>query len=69
MDAAQRFWLEITGAQPEQFYKPAIKRHNPKTTRKNTGGTYHGCLAVRVRRSTRLYRKIEGWASAAMPAA
>ena len=36
------------------------------TTRKNVGSTYHGCLNVRVRRGSRLYRKIDGWASAAM---
>jgi hypothetical protein len=65
VEAANQFWQEVTGAQPQQFYKPAIKRHNPKTTRKNVGGTYHGCLAVRVRRGTKLYRKIEGWAAAA----
>jgi hypothetical protein len=69
MDAAQLFWREVTGARPEQFYKPAIKRHNPKTTRKNVGDTYHGCLAVRVRRSTHLYRKIDGWVAAATSAA
>jgi hypothetical protein len=68
VEAANRFWQEVTGAQPRQFYKPALKRHNPKTARKNVGDTYHGCLAVRVRRGTRLYRRIEGWAAAAMAA-
>jgi hypothetical protein len=68
VQAAHRFWREVTGAKPEQFSKPAIKRHNPRTTRKNVGDTYHGCLAVRVRRSARLYRRIEGWAGAAMAA-
>jgi transposase len=63
------FWQEITGAAPEQFNKPVIKRHNPLTVRKNVGDTYHGCLRVEVRRSSELYRKIEGWASAAMTAA
>lgn len=64
--AAQRFWQEITGASPEQFQKPALKRHNPKTNRKNVGADYHGCLRVTVYRSSAFYRKIEGWASAAM---
>src|SRR5689334_4324178 len=29
-------------------------------------GDYHGCLRIDVRRSASLYRKIEGWAAAAM---
>jgi transcriptional regulator with XRE-family HTH domain len=63
---AQKFWLGVTGAAPAQFRRPALKRHNPKTTRKNTGADYHGCLRIEVRHSISLYRKIEGWASAAM---
>ena len=31
VEAAQRFWLDVTGAQPSQFRRPALKRHNPKT--------------------------------------
>jgi transcriptional regulator with XRE-family HTH domain len=66
--AAQRFWLNITGADPTQFRRPTLKRHRPTTIRKNTGDDYHGCLRLEVRRSTSLYRKIEGWASATMSA-
>jgi hypothetical protein len=66
IDAAQRFWLDITRADPAQFRRPTLKRHNPKTLRKNTGSDYHGCLRIDVRRSSALYRKIEGWAAAAM---
>jgi transcriptional regulator with XRE-family HTH domain len=66
VEAAQRFWQEVTGAQPSQFKKPTLKRHNPKTNRKNVGEGYHGCLKVYVLRSNALYRKIEGWAAAAM---
>jgi transposase len=66
--AAQQFWQDTTGVKPEQFRRPTLKRHNPKTIRKNTGDDYHGCLVIVVRRSLRLYRKIEGWASAAMAA-
>jgi hypothetical protein len=62
--SAERFWLVLTGARPEQFGKTFLKRHNPATTRKNTADGYHGCLRVDVRRSCELYRKIEGWASA-----
>ena len=65
-EAAQQFWLEVTGAHPSQFRSPTLKRHNPRTVRTNVGENYHGCLMVGVRRSAVLYRRIEGWASAAM---
>jgi hypothetical protein len=52
--AAHLFWLGLTGAPPAQFRRPVLKRHNPKTVRKN------------VRRSGDLYRRIQGWAEAAM---
>jgi transcriptional regulator with XRE-family HTH domain len=64
--AAQRFWLDVTRAHLAQFRSPTLKRHNPRTVRKNTGEDYHGCLRVDVRRSAGLYRQIEGWAAAAM---
>jgi hypothetical protein len=66
--AAHKFWQDVTGTGPAQFSKPVIKRHNPKTVRKNVGDAYHGCLRVEVRRGSKLYRKIEGWATAAMVA-
>ena len=66
--AAQQFWLDLTKADQAQFRRPTIKRHNPTTIRKNTGDGYHGCLRIVVRRSTGLYRQIEGWAAAAMSA-
>jgi DNA-binding CsgD family transcriptional regulator len=65
-DAAQRFWQEITGGHPEQFGATTLKRHNPKTIRKNIDADYHGCLRIDVLRSSELYRKIAGWAGAAM---
>ncbi len=37
--AAELFWLEATGTKPEQFLTPTLKRHNPKTVRKNVGET------------------------------
>jgi transposase-like protein len=66
IEAAQSFWLRITGSPAEQFRPPALKRHSPTTVRKNTGDDYHGCLRIEVLRSSGLYRKIEGWATAAM---
>jgi hypothetical protein len=68
MEAAQRFWLEVSGAPPDRFRTPTMKRHNPKTVRKNVGEDYHGCLRIDVCRSADLHRKIEGWAGASMAA-
>jgi hypothetical protein len=64
--AAHRYWREVTGLNEHQFGAPTLKHHNPKTIRKNIGEDYHGCLAIRVRVSSDLYRRIEGWASTAM---
>jgi hypothetical protein len=64
--SAELFWLKITGAKPEQFHRPALKSHIPKTERKNVGENYHGCLRIEVNRGSGLYRKIEGWAEAIM---
>jgi hypothetical protein len=64
--AAEHFWLEVTEATIDQFATPTLKRHNPKTVRKNVGETYHGCLRIDVRHSADLYRTIEGWAAASM---
>jgi transcriptional regulator with XRE-family HTH domain len=66
VEAAQKFWLHVTGAGSDQFRRPTLKRHNPTTVRKNVGDSYHGCLRIDVRTSVALYRKIEGWAGAIM---
>ncbi|MGW5422363.1 hypothetical protein [Streptomyces sp. NPDC003943] len=60
VSAAERYWAEITGAAPDGFGKTTLKRHNPKTARKNVEDDYRGCLVVRVRGSADLYRRIEG---------
>src|SRR5215470_20109097 len=45
---AECFWLEVTGAEPTQFRRPTLKRHHPRTVRKNVGADYRGCLRVEV---------------------
>jgi transcriptional regulator with XRE-family HTH domain len=67
--AANRFWQQVTGLPEEQFLKPTLKRHNPKTVRLNVGDDYHGCLVITVRKALDLYRQIEGWAIAAIKGA
>ncbi|MCP3822785.1 hypothetical protein NLX86_33320 [Streptomyces sp. A3M-1-3] len=59
--AAEGYWAELVGADLNAFNKTTIKKHNPKTVRKNTGDTYRGCLVIKVRQSADLYRRIEGW--------
>ncbi|MEU4102920.1 hypothetical protein AB0F16_20415 [Streptomyces tanashiensis] len=57
---AERYWGELTGVDPSAFGKATIKRHNPRTNRKNVGTEYHGCLSIRILGSADLYRRIEG---------
>ncbi|WP_301129774.1 hypothetical protein [Streptomyces cacaoi] len=59
--AAERYWADLAAVGPESFNKTTLKRHNPRTVRKNTGENYRGCLVVRVRQGAELYRRIEGW--------
>lgn len=66
VDAAHSFWLATTETAVEQFRKPTLKPHNPATVRYNVGDGYHGCLRVEVRRSSVLFRQIEGWARGVM---
>ena len=68
VEAADQYWRDVTGVPAGQFRRPTLKRHKPKTNRKNTRDLYHGCLRIEVRRSVDLYMSIEGWAAAAMSA-
>ncbi|MDX3851365.1 hypothetical protein [Streptomyces sp. AK02-01A] len=61
VSAAERFWAGVAGVDVEALGKTTLKRHNPKTVRKNVGEDYRGCFAIRVLRSADLYRRIEGW--------
>lgn len=58
--AAERFWAGLVGATRSAFNKTTIKRHNPKTVRKNVGDAYRGCLVIKVLKGADLYRRIEG---------
>ncbi|KOT93657.1 hypothetical protein ADK70_13685 [Streptomyces rimosus subsp. pseudoverticillatus] len=59
--AAEQYWADLLGVDAAAFGKTTLKKHNPKTVRKNVGESYHGCLVVRVRQGADLYRRIEGW--------
>lgn len=57
---AEQYWADLVGAERSAFNKTTLKKHNPKTVRKNTGEAYRGCLVIKVRKSADLYRRIEG---------
>ncbi|WP_121831345.1 helix-turn-helix domain-containing protein [Streptomyces sp. S1] len=57
---AERFWAELAGVDASTFQRSTLKRHNPKTVRKNTAEAYRGCLVVYVTGGSELYRRMEG---------
>lgn len=61
VEYAHEFWSRVTGVAVDTFTRPTLKRHNPKTMRRNVGTTYVGCLTIVVRRSSDLNRQIAGW--------
>ncbi|SPF03829.1 hypothetical protein [Streptomyces sp. MA5143a] len=61
VEAAEQFWADRVGVDVSTFQRTTIKKHNPKTVRKNVGEDYRGCLVIRVAQGADLYRRIEGW--------
>ncbi|MFI9393765.1 hypothetical protein ACIG53_23145 [Streptomyces bauhiniae] len=57
---AENYWADVVGVDVAAFSRATLKKHNPRTVRKNTGDTYRGCLVVYVRQSADLYRRMEG---------
>ncbi|MFI6806528.1 hypothetical protein ACIBO6_16115 [Streptomyces luteogriseus] len=57
---AESYWADLVGADRSAFNKTTLKKHNPKTVRKNTGDSYRGCLVIKVLKGADLYRRIEG---------
>lgn len=66
LERATTYWADLADVPSSQFRKPVIKRHKPKTNRRNVVDDYRGCLLITVNQSADLYRRIEGWAFAAM---
>lgn len=58
--SAEQYWAELVRADRSAFNKTTLKRHNPKTVRKNVGDSYRGCLVIKVLKAADLYRRIEG---------
>ncbi|MGX1490788.1 hypothetical protein [Streptomyces tendae] len=61
VEGAKRYWADLVGVDASVFQKTTLKKHNPKTVRKNVGDAYRGCLVIRVSQGAELYRRIEGW--------
>ncbi|MGW0081243.1 hypothetical protein [Streptomyces sp. NPDC003393] len=59
-EAAEKYWADVVGVDVASFSRATLKKHNPRTVRKNTGEAYHGCLMIYVRQSAHLYRRMEG---------
>jgi hypothetical protein len=66
VEGAKRYWANLAGVDVGEFQKTILKRHNPKTVRKNLAEDYRGCLQIRALQGADLYQRIEGWAYAAM---
>ncbi|MDX2681250.1 hypothetical protein [Streptomyces soliscabiei] len=61
VEGANRYWADLVGVEVSAFQRTTLKKHNPKTVRKNVGENYCGCLVIRVSQAAELYRQIEGW--------
>jgi hypothetical protein len=60
VDAGVGYWADVVGVPVTSFRRPSLRRHRPRTNRRNQGAGYHGCLVVRVLGSAELYRRTEG---------
>jgi len=56
-----QYWSRMLDYPISKFNRVYYKKHNLKTKRKNIENNYHGQLAVMVKKSTDLNRKIIGW--------
>jgi len=57
----RKHWVRVTGLTDAHIAYVYFKKHNPKTKRKNTDVSYFGVIAVRVKGSTAIHRKVQGW--------
>lgn len=57
----REWWARELKIPLSKLNKVYIKKGNPKTNRTNTADLYHGLIRIRVRSSTILNRKVNGW--------
>ena len=60
IDRARAHWARVLEVD-ESVIKTYLKRPNPLTRRRRVGNVYYGTMRLRVRRSTMLLHRIEGW--------
>ncbi|GAB2925791.1 hypothetical protein GCM10027280_11340 [Micromonospora polyrhachis] len=60
VEAAVAWWIEALDLPADRFHPATLKRHQPKTVRRNTGVDYRGCLIIDVPQSRKVYWLIEG---------
>ncbi|MFD8218550.1 hypothetical protein ACFV2U_33845 [Streptomyces sp. NPDC059697] len=58
---AEQYWADLVDIDAATLQPTTLKKHNPKTVRKNVGDAYRGCLVIRVLQGAELYCRIEGW--------
>jgi len=61
IEEAKKYWSNVLNLPITKFQKVRLKRHKIKTNRKNINKNYYGLLAISVKQSTNLNRKIMGW--------
>lgn len=59
--AAEEYWRSVIGLPDVEFGRATLKRHIPKTIRKQISDDYHGCLTVAVLQGSSFYRRVDGW--------
>lgn len=66
VSVAEAYWADVVGVPVEHFARATLKKHNPKTVRKNTGEAYRGCLVIGVAKSAPEYRVMDAlWSAVA----
>lgn len=66
LEQANEYWAVVVGCAVTEFRKPVLKKHDPKTNRRNRADDYRGSLQIKVLQSAELYWRIEGLAFGAM---
>jgi len=60
IEKSRIYWSKTLSISKREI-KTYFKKNKIKTLRKNTGEDYHGLIRIRVRRSSNLNRRIDGW--------
>ena len=55
------WWSDVLNIKSSRIGNIYFKRGNPKTNRTNVDSLYHGLIRIKVRLSTVLNRKVNGW--------